>query len=406
MIAANLVLYVVALALATPSIVFFVECFAALIPVRKPGNVPFPTSGRIALLVPAHDEASVLAETLSGLAREIGEEDLILVVADNCSDETAAIARGAGATVIERHDPDRRGKGYALELGFDLLAKDPPAVVVVVDADCRVGAGSIRRLADFALTHQRPAQADYLLAPREPATVLSAISTLAFLVRNRVRPTGLFNLGLPCHLMGTGMAFPWNVIGFAPPSGPCLAEDLLMGIELSAAGFPPIYCASARVTSPPPERTEAALRQRRRWEHGHLGILTAHVPKMILRGLRRRAPALVAMGFDLMVPPVALLLAVLGPCCAGAWAATRFGASIAPLGIMLGALGLVLSSVLVAWSKFGRTLVPARYLLLAPFYIAWKIPLYVSFLLRGPHRSWDRTERTATTPDSTSTRTS
>jgi cellulose synthase/poly-beta-1,6-N-acetylglucosamine synthase-like glycosyltransferase len=242
-----------------------------------------------------------------------------------------------------------------------------------------------------------------LLAPRAPATALSAISTLAFLVRNRVRPTGLKNLGLPCHLMGTGMAFPWDVAQLVPASGPCLAEDLLMGIELAAAGFPPIYCASARVTSLPAERTQAALGQRRRWEHGHLGILFAYAPKMILHGIFRWKPVLAALGLDLAVPPLALLVALSGTCCAAAWVAARFGASIAPLWIMLGALGLVLLSVVAAWSKFGRALVPGRYLLLAPLYVVWKIPLYVSFLLRGPHRSWDRTERKATTPDSTST---
>jgi cellulose synthase/poly-beta-1,6-N-acetylglucosamine synthase-like glycosyltransferase len=404
MIGINLLLFVVALLLAIPCIVFSVECFAAMLPWREKGDGGTSGSGRIALVVAAHDEEAVIADTLSGLVPELGKDDLLLVVADNCTDGTAAIARSAGATVAERHDPDRRGKGYALQFGFDILAKDPPAVVVVVDADCRVSAGTVRRLADCALAHNRPVQGDNLLTPRERATPLSAISTLAFLVRNRVRPMGLRNLGLGCHLMGTGMAVPWEILRMAPSTGPCLAEDLLMGIDLAMAGFPPIYCASAQITSSPPERNEAVLGQRRRWEHGHLALLIEHAPRTILRGILRRRLALAAMGFDLLVPPLALLIAVAVLSCAAAWGGARFGASIAPLAILLCALGLVLLSVALAWLKFGRALVPARYLLMAPVYVLWKIPLYVSFLLHGSERSWNRTERTVKDSNSTSIR--
>jgi cellulose synthase/poly-beta-1,6-N-acetylglucosamine synthase-like glycosyltransferase len=398
MIALNLLLSLVAVALAIPCLVFFAECFAALLPRRAAGDAPFAEIGRIAVLVPAHDEASVIAQTLAGLSKEIGERDSILVVADNCTDDTAAIARNAGAAVAERRDPDRRGKGYALQFGFELLAKDPPDVVVVVDADCTVGAGSIRLLAACAVSHERPAQADYLLAPQGLVTALSAVSTLAFLVRNRVRPTGLLNLGLPCHLMGTGMAFPWRVVQIAPPAGAALAEDLLMGVELAAAGFPPIFCPAAHVTSQLPERTTAAFGQRRRWEHGHLGVLIAHAPRILVRGLLRRTFALVALAFDLAVPPLALLVLLVGSWCIAAWSAARSGAWSGPFWAMACSSALVLFSVSTAWLKFGRALVPARYLLMAPLYIAWKIPLYVSFLLRGAHRSWDRTERTAPPP--------
>jgi glycosyltransferase involved in cell wall biosynthesis len=160
MIALNILLSLVAVALAIPCLVFFVECFAALLPQRAEPNTAVAEPGRIAILVPAHDEASVIAETLAGLSKEISDRDASLVIADNCTDDTAAIARNAGAVTAERRDPDRRGKGYALQFGFELLAKDPPDVVVVIDADCTVSAGSIRRLADCALAHQRPAQAD------------------------------------------------------------------------------------------------------------------------------------------------------------------------------------------------------------------------------------------------------
>jgi len=120
-----------------------------------------------------------------------------------------------------------------------------PDVVVVLDADCQLMAGSLRRLAETAYEQGRPVQADDVLTLPPAASPLIAISAFAFLVRNRVRPTGLKRLGLPCHLMGTGMAIPWRALQALPALGSHLAEDMLMGIELASRGFAPMYCASA-----------------------------------------------------------------------------------------------------------------------------------------------------------------
>ena len=88
-----------------------------------------------------------------------------------------------------------------------------------MDADCRLSEHGVATLALLADAHQRPVQGEYLIAAPENPTPLSAVSSLAFLVRNRVRPRGLRRLGLPCHLTGSGMAFPWAVLREAPPPG-------------------------------------------------------------------------------------------------------------------------------------------------------------------------------------------
>jgi glycosyltransferase involved in cell wall biosynthesis len=212
-------LLVDALVLALPALVFFIECAAALLPAPSRAAVAPPGRLRIAVLIPAHDEAGSIGATVSALLPELREGDFLLVVADNCTDATAAIAEAAGARVVRRTDGERRGKGYALEFGIAHLAADPPDGVEVIDADCRARPGSVRRLAEFAVEHGRPAQADNLLTLPEGASPLASLSVLAFLVRNRVRPTGLRRLSLPCHLMGTGMAFPWHVLRKAPPTG-------------------------------------------------------------------------------------------------------------------------------------------------------------------------------------------
>ncbi len=384
------------LVLLVPSAVLFVECAAALLASRKPPwRARLSSDPRVVVMVPAHDERKLISSSLEGMKSELGPGDRLLVVADNCSDRTAEIARAVGAEVIERFDPVHRGKGVALDFGIAHLASDPPDVVVIVDADCHVAPGSIRRLAECATLHHRPAQAQDLLTVPRGAAPLAAVSALAFLVRNHVRPTGLRQLGLPCHLMGTGMAFPWDVIRSAPPAGSHLAEDIQMGIELASLGFPPVYCATARITSAPPKRTEAVRGQRRRWEHGHISTLIHRAPQLIWRGLTRRRLPLLTMALDLVVPPLALLvtLLILGTGLTFLW--WRLGGSSLPLAVSMIEFGLVGTAVFSAWLKYGRQTLPARYLLMIPFYVVWKLPLYLSFVTRGPAHNWERAERSA-----------
>src|SRR5688572_10630108 len=127
-------LMTVSLVLAVPCAVFFVECLLGAI--STPRARPLDEASarpRVAVLMPAHDEREVIADTLAGLLPELQSGDRLLVVADNCSDDTAAIARAAGATVIERSDRERRGKGYALAYGLQALVEHPPDVVVIMD---------------------------------------------------------------------------------------------------------------------------------------------------------------------------------------------------------------------------------------------------------------------------------
>ena len=93
-------------------------------------------AGTLAVLMPAHDEAGGIEPAIRAVLAQLAAGDRLLVVADNCSDATAAVARAAGAEVIERSDRVRRGKGYALDHGVRWLEQAPPAAVVILDADC------------------------------------------------------------------------------------------------------------------------------------------------------------------------------------------------------------------------------------------------------------------------------
>jgi cellulose synthase/poly-beta-1,6-N-acetylglucosamine synthase-like glycosyltransferase len=318
----------------------------------------------------------------------------LIVIADNCDDETANLARGAGATVIERRDLERRGKGFAITFAVAHLEADPPDVVVLVDADCQVSAGGIPVLAGLAATLNRPIQAEYLLGtPPNPGPV-AVVSALAMLIRSGVRPRGLHRFGMPCHLGGSGMAFPWKILHQAPDTGSELVEDLVMGIQMALAGHAPRFCPDVRIRSELPVTRSAAMSQRRRWEHGQLYTSATYVPRLIGRGILEGRPGLIGLGLDLLVPPLALLVMMQLAVLAAAGVMTLLGVTSA-LPVMLAGAGFVALTIAIstAWLVFGRQVAPLRYALFIPIYVLWKIPLYLSFALRGRQKTWERTAR-------------
>ncbi|MBD2088434.1 glycosyltransferase family 2 protein [Microcoleus sp. FACHB-1515] len=391
MLLINVLLFALAVVLFIPIAVLFGECMAALWPLR---HSPASSSSRprIAVLIPAHNEAIEIRRTLEALQPQLTDADQLLVVADNCTDDTAAIARHCGATVIERQSIDQRGKGYALDFGLSALETNPPDVVVTVDADCWVHDGAIDQIARQAAVAQRPIQALYLMEQPARPSSKDAVSALAFLVKNLVRPAGLAQFGLPCALTGTGMAFPWKTIRGAALASGNIVEDMQLGLDLAIAHAAPQFCPTARVTGRLPQASQAAKTQRTRWEHGHIQTLVKQVPRLIAQAIAQKRFDLLAIALDLSVPPLSLLVmlwaAGFGLAVIGVW----FGASRWPA-IALGVGGLlILMAIVSAWAKHGRTTISGRTLLAVPFYVLWKIPLYFALLVR-PQTQWVRTER-------------
>lgn len=391
----NLLLFLGAIVLLIPIVVLFVECLAAALANRKLPSSALLSRPRIAVLVPAHNEASGIEGTLNALQSQLTNQDLLLVIADNCDDETATIARATGASVLERHNLEQRGKGYALDFGLNYLAADPPDVVVIVDADCIVAPGAIEKIACLAATQSRPVQATYLLNQPAKPKPKDAVSVLAFTVKNLVRPLGMAQLGFPCLLTGTGMAFPWSVIRKVSLASGNIVEDMQLALDLAIAGDPAIFCAEARVIGALPQQDRAARSQRTRWEHGHLQTLLTQVPRLLKAALHQKRADLVAVALDLSVPPLSLLVMLWGALMAIALLLSLLSNELTVSALLLAVEGiLILTAVLVAWAKFSRADLPMTTLLSVPLYVLWKIPLYLAFLVK-PQTKWVRTERDA-----------
>jgi cellulose synthase/poly-beta-1,6-N-acetylglucosamine synthase-like glycosyltransferase len=388
----DVMLLAIALILLIPVAVLFLECTAALLSRHNSTATTKLPRPKIAVLIPAYNEAAGIAATISTILPQLTPDDRLLVIADNCTDETANIARNCGAIAIERQDTERKGKGYALDFGLESIASDPPEVVIMVDADCICQPDALETLARVAVASSRPVQATYLMEQPPLPTPKDSISALAFLVKNLVRPSGLKQLGFPSLLTGTGMAFPWSIIRSVSLASGNIVEDMQMSLDLAIAGHPTIFCPEARVTGCLPQQQQAATSQRTRWEHGHIQTLLTQTPRLATASLQQKRFDLLAIALDLSVPPLSLLVAIWIAAFAASLLAATLGTSPIPA-IILAIQGiLILVSIVGAWAKFGRADISGLTLLSVPFYILWKIPLYLGFILKRQTK-WVRTER-------------
>jgi hypothetical protein len=359
---------------------------AALLPVRPQRPVMRARPLRVVVVVPAHDESIAMARTLRSLQRDIGDcpHTRVVVVADNCSDDTAAVALAAGVDVLERHDPARRGKGHALRFAFDLI--DHADWFVVVDADTDVVPGFVESMRAAMTTGADALQARYRVrdAFASPRQTLADVALAAW---NVVRPRGRAALGLSAGILGNGFALSRATLQAVPWGAASIVEDVEYHHALVRAGRRVDWVDGAEVRGDMPAADASAAQQRARWEGGRLRLAIDRLP-----GLLRDAAAgrwrLLEPAADLLLPPLSwhlVLLAVAALLGRGAFAA-------------IGAAGLAIVAAHVAVAlHVGRARAPhLRALATVPAYLVWKLGLAAA-TWRASHRhaAWVRSERAA-----------
>jgi cellulose synthase/poly-beta-1,6-N-acetylglucosamine synthase-like glycosyltransferase len=342
------------------------------------------------VIIPAHDEAGGIAKVIQAVRAQLRAGDRVMVIADNCTDGTASIARAEGAEVVERGDEHRRGKAYALAFGRQALLTDPPVTIIVVDADCLPAPDALSRLAAHASFYGAAVQGCYLLTTPADATPLVRISNLAFLIKNLVRQRGLERLGGGALLQGTGMAFPWSIFEQASLETDSLVEDMQLGLELRLAGEMVRFDPQARFYSAASAQS-ATQGQRTRWEHGSVTTALRYAPRLVLAGLWGR-PALLLLATDLMIPPLAMLVIYALTASLLLASMALLGASILPLLALLTAGAASAAAISLIWFSLGRDILPAQMAVQVPRYLLWKLPIYRR-LVGARQRSWVRTSR-------------
>ncbi len=393
MLIGDWLLLAIAACVAVPFVVLTIEALASLLPARQ--TVSSSQRPRCAVLVPAHNEETGISITIQNVRDQLAAGDRLLIVADNCTDATASVARAAGAEVVERMDAAHRGKGFALDFGLDHFATDAPEVVAIVDADCELRPGALDALVRQVAATGRPAQGIYRIGTGQEADPRRRLSAFAVILKNEIRPRGLDRLGMPCLLTGTGMAFPWTVLRAMRVGTGNIVEDMKLGIDLAMSGHPPRLCPQAELLGASAPDRWAAVQQRTRWEHGHVHTLITQTPRLTLRGLLLGRPRLLGLALEMAIPPLSLLFvlwAVVFTICLIWWQLA--GGSLIAAAVLGTSAAIAGIAVLLAWAKFGRRTLPILALLTTPLYILWKLPIYWKMLF-APEKKWVRTERGA-----------
>ena len=388
----NTVLLLGGVILIIPCFIFFIESFAAF--VSQPSNLDVADAERpkTTVLIPAHNEAAQIVEVLEGLLQQITEEDLIIVIADNCHDNTAELARSVGVTVLERENLTHRGKGYALDYAIQQIQNNPPEVLVILDGDCIIEPDTIKNITCKAIATGRPVQATYLMEQPELPSLKDKISMFSIKVKNLVRLLGLNRLGWHCLLTGSGMAFPWSLISQVSLAGSKTTDDLQLTVDLALAGSIPVFCEDALVVGRLMKDKDAQS-QRSRWEHGHLEMILVEVPRLLKAFVKTGSFAALGLALDIFIPPLSLLVIIwLASMIFTLLAAIIGVVSITPAILVGIAGGFLTTGVFLAWGRFGRSDLPLKNLVAIPFYILSKIPIYLKFLVK-PQSRWVKTER-------------
>lgn len=281
---------------------------------------------RIVTFVPAHDEAAGVAETIAALRAQSypAERHEVIVIADNCSDETAAVAAAAGATVWQRAASENRGKGQALAWALERLARertvsgaedgagardcDAIDAIAVVDADCLASPGLLASVDRHLRTGADAVQTDYVVANPDASTT-SALRYAGFALMHRVRARGKAGLGLSVGLFGSGMAFSAALLRAVPWASFSVTEDAEYHVRVVEHGTVVRYAGEASVSSAMPTTDAAAREQQLRWESGNSALARSTVPRLLVAGLKRRDRQRLHAAVERLVPPQTLLLA-------------------------------------------------------------------------------------------------
>jgi glycosyl transferase family 2 len=359
---------------------------------RAPASAPAGEPLRFAVLVPAHDEEDVIGGALASLRGLDYPRDRfeIVVVADNCGDSTAEVAAATGATVFERHDPLRRGKGYAIAWALERLRERNHAfeALAVLDADCTASPNLLHAF-DARLRAGAEAVQSPCIVSNPEASHVSALRLGAFALSNLVRPLGKTTLGLSGGLHGTGMALTSGLLERHPWTSVALAEDIEYHLELVTAGHVVAFAPEAFVATPMPTTQEGSGQQQMRWETGRLRLVRRWVPRLVARGVRERDPAPLHAALDLLVPPQSLLAAATLAVGGGAVACRSRPPAILAVAAAASQAAFVVGGLALA----NAPATTYRALLGAPSLMVRKLALFARILRGGGASTWIKADR-------------
>ena len=369
---------------------------------------------RFAAVIIAHDEERVIERpvlTLMGQAYRRDRYDVI-VVADNCADDTAERARLAGARVLERSTGAAQGKSAALRFALDwVAAQNRYDAIAVFDADNEVDPRFLACVEERLRGGERVVQG--VIDAKNPDTSwVSASSALGFWAIAAVAQAPRERARLSAALMGTGWAARMELhrsSGLAPAS---LTDDMEIGALLALRGVRVAYEPGARVFDEKPTELRSALGQRRRWMQGRWSIARTFVPQLLKRAIAPgsdppfdAASRLRALDVALQLVAPSLLFTAVALMAIGG---LELLLGTAGVGIEGGATGVIHGGTATILLGTAYYLAPALALrrfhpstftwacyLVQPFYLLFSAPLALVGLVLTRRKQWTHTAHTA-----------
>jgi cellulose synthase/poly-beta-1,6-N-acetylglucosamine synthase-like glycosyltransferase len=365
--------------------------FGGILPSRKHSRsrvAPLVPIRRLAVVIPAHDESLNIANTVQSLFRCLRPATLsgleIVVIADNCTDDTASVARAAGARVIERSDESRRGKGYALRYGFEQLLAEGCDAVLVIDADTIVEPNLLVEVTGVLESGAAGAQTRYGVLNPE-TSIRTRLMNTALMAFNVLRPRGRERLGLSVGIFGNGFALTAATLAAVPYDAHSVVEDLEYSLRIVRSGRRIAFADGTTVRATMPSAGPGVETQRARWEGGRFRMIAENVPALT-REVFNGKLTLIEPLLELLLLPLAFHAMLLIAALAVPFAPARIYALIA---FLLLALHICAAIVVGGgdWRDFST-------LLAAPFYTIWKLKILAKiFKSAAADSPWVRTNR-------------
>lgn len=353
-----------------------------------------PTT-RFAVVIPSHNEENNIQDTVASLQALDYPEQMrtILVIADNCSDNTAEAARAAGAMVWERSDDSNKGKGYALHFAFEkVLSENNHDAVVVVDADTIVSSNLLRSFDCLIASGEQAIQTEYRVR-NVHASWRTKLMAIALGMFHRTRFLARERMKVSVGLRGNGMCFSTDLIQKHPHNAFSIVEDVEYGIRIGLSGVRIAFSQDAEVRGEMVSSAQDSVSQRKRWEGGRFLLIKQYLPKLLKSALEQRSKMQFDLALDLLVPPlssIAVLLTI------GVLLETTqfifFGQMHYSVYLWLAALMGFLLYVLRGVQHSGLGVYGFAVLAYAPFYIIWKLLIARPLGSKGTG-SWVRTKR-------------
>ena len=353
---------------------------------RKARVTAEPEDLRMAIVIPAHNESALIARCVASVAasaRHCGNCEVI-VIADNCTDDTATRAMEAGARVMVRENAVLRGKGYALRLAFDHLQTEGFGGFLVVDADSVVTANLVTKAKRRLAGGSAALQCSYRVLNCD-SSVRTRLMDAALLAFNVMRPKGRSGWGLSAGILGNGFALRSETLQKVPWDAASVVEDLEYHLRLVATGERVDFIEEATVFGEMPSGGAAARAQRSRWEGGRLRMVREWAPRLMGEVANGKSRLLEPL-LELLMFPLAYHVLLLTFACVALPDPFR----------RLPEAALGLTAVHVIWASFlgGQPLKNMAALAAAPFYILWKVTTLGSVVVASRRSAlWKRTVR-------------